>query len=180
METAENTMELVEFTGYLPKINNDVLDQVSEAAEDVCLWAKPQAGGFLLGTETYQAITGLITNVDPYFVKWTAGQPDKLHCTADQAPSDYEPRCDVTIMTADGLTVGVSLAKSSYLYSLAPYIKSLRAMGLDPTEVITRFTCKEVRGKLGTFVSVQMAMVKRLETQPSAQPKKVYEDDVPF
>jgi len=176
MENIE-TMELTEYTGYIPKIADDVMDAVADAAEDVCLWAKPQAGGFLIGDETYQVLTGIITNVDPYFVKWEAGQPDKLHCTADQAPSDYEPRCDVTVMTADGLTVGLSLAKSSYLYSLAPYCKSLKAMGLDPTQVMTRFTCRETKGKLGTFVVVRMAMVSRLNDMAApAQPV----DDVPF
>ena len=54
------------YTGNLPKIPDDVLDRISDAAENVCLWAKPQPGGFLIGEDTHQVISGIITNVDPF------------------------------------------------------------------------------------------------------------------
>ncbi|MBC8177228.1 MAG: hypothetical protein H8E19_07460 [Deltaproteobacteria bacterium] len=158
----EETMDMTTYTGNLPKIPDEVLEKITDEAEDVCLWAKPQPGGFLVGDDTHPVISGIISNVDPYHVKWVDNLPDKLHVPPGQdPPADYEPRCDIRVLTPEGIEIGVSLAKSSYLYSFAPYVKGLRGMGLQPTDVVTRLTCKEVNGQYGTFTTVRFSMLSK-------------------
>ena len=180
------TMEMEAYEPKVPKIAGDVLDTIMEEAEDYRIYAKTQPGGFLLNDETHPVIAGVITGIDPYYVKWVDNVPDKLHVPAGQdPPEDYEPRCDVHVLTPEGIEIGISLAKSSYRYHFAPYIKGLRGMGFQPTDVVTKFTCKEVAGQFGTFVVVQSTMVGKKDNAITVEalPSTEYDengDRIPF
>jgi len=172
METVNETAVQV-YPGQIPEISNDVLDKIEGMAEDVTLWVKATAQGFVMGEEILREIIGVITNVNSYFVKWTDGQPDKLFDVPNNDPPEgYEPRADVKVLTGEGLELGISLAKSSFLYGLAPYLKALRQMGLQPTQALTRFYCKEAIGKHGVFTVVRMSLVGKANGDPAAVPIK--------
>jgi len=168
------------FEGQIPAIADDVLDRIEDMAEDVTLWVKPTAQGFAMGEEISKELIGVITKVNSYFVKWTDGQPDKLFDVPNNDPPvGYEPRADVKVLTNEGLELGISLAKSSFLYGLAPYLKALRQMGLQPTQALTRFYCKEAKGKHGVFTVVRMSLIGRANSEavPAKQVEEVTQYD---
>jgi len=174
METVNETA-VQTYPGQIPVIPDDELAKAEGMAEDVTLWVKPTAQGFAMGEEVSRELIGVITNVNSYFVKWTDGLPDKLFDVPNNDPPvGYEPRADVKVLTNEGLELGISLAKSSFLYGLAPYLKAFRQMGLQPTQALTRFYCKEAKGKHGVFTVVRMSLVGKANCE--AVPAKPVEE----
>jgi hypothetical protein len=163
----ENTIN--EMSVAVPGISNAVLDSIEAMTEDSVMWVKATAQGFTLGEETSESIDGVITDIDFYYCRWENSQIDKLHdVLPGNEPEGYSPRADLLVFTNDGEEVGISLATSSFKFSLAPYLKNLKRMGIAPTEAITRFTTKEVRGKHGVYVTVRMTLQGRADF--AAQP----------
>lgn len=176
---------------YLPEIPKDTVDQVCKDAEEVVLWAKPTPGGFMVNDQLIPEIVGIITGIDAYWVRWTDNMPDKLH--SEEAPEDYEKRCDVIVTNHNGQRLGISLAQSSYKFQFAPYVKALEGMQLSPGDVISKFKCKEVTGKYGTFVIVPVTNIGQLKKSEfsdyaeqvnsefdAVETDSITEDDIPF
>jgi hypothetical protein len=166
----------------IPGIANAVLDSIEAMSEDSVMWVKPTAQGFMLGEETYESIDGVITDIDFYYCRWSNNQIDKIHdVLPGNEPEGYSPRADVLVFTSDGEEVGISLATSSFKFSLAPYLKNLKRMGLAPTQAVTKFTTKEVKGRMGTYVTVRMTLQGRADFAAQPISATVSDDgNIPF
>jgi hypothetical protein len=137
----------------LPEISEEVLDDLIETAKDVVTWVKPKGNAFLVDDASLPVIVGKIIEINAYLVKWQDDKPHKIEYEVDETkwPEDYEPRCDVVVMTDTGDKIGISLAKTSFKRQFCPYIKMLTDRGMKPNEVTTQFGTWEVKGQLGTF-----------------------------
>jgi len=166
--------------GKIPKIEDEIVNEVVKVAEDTCLWVKPVTGGFALNEEVFPEIIGVLLKIDPYWVKWENNEPDKLrNINETDVPEDYEPRCDIVILSSDGAQIGVSLAKSSYRYGFAPYVKNLKTRGFEPTEVVTRFWTRDVKNQYGVFTVVRcesLETIKLIEHDKAS----IDNDQIPF
>ena len=142
-------------------IPDAVTDEVIEAGDDATMWAKATEAGFAFNDKTVPTLTGVITAMYPYLVKWEEGQPHKIANVANDIdiPEGYERRCDVKMEVGAGQLVGVSLSKSSFKYHLSPYVRHLKGVGLRAGDVVTRLRVLQVSNRMGTFNVVAFEVV---------------------
>lgn len=166
----------------IPRIDMEILDRLIHEAESNAIWVKPKTGGFAVDERIQPELIGVIMKIDPYFVKWQNGEPDKFRELVEgEAPEDYEPRCDIFLLTPKMMQYGISLARSSFHFSLCPYIKALRTRGYEPTQVVSRLWTKDVTNKKGTFTVVKFECAETLELIDRTKQKTVDpKDDIPF
>lgn len=176
---AQVSTDLIVPEGFLPEIDQGVKDTILKDSELTTLWLKPGPSGFTWEEKNLPELVGVICDIDVYWCFWEDNKPHKSW--DETAPDDsFERRCDVTVLTDKGQRFGISLAPSSYLHHFCPYIKGLAGMDLEPEKVVTRFTCKEITGKFGTFCIVRPEMVSDLEPSEEANMVNVSDDDIPF
>jgi hypothetical protein len=178
----------------LPEIPEETLDKLLKTAEQNTILASVKKdGGFEVKTSWFESLTGVICEIDDYLVKWENKQPHKLPYIPDELdwPVDYRPGADVTVFTSERVKIKFSLSKTSFQYELCDYVKFLDTQGLKPTDVVTKFTTRQVDGVFGTYTVVVPELVDQSNVeevvdlsapQPveEADPYPEADDDIPF
>jgi hypothetical protein len=178
------TTDLIIPLATLPTLSDAELGLIIEDAENVQLWVKLTPGGFLLNEETFGEIVGVITYVDRYWCEWVDNKPTKIR-EKDSPGSEFEIRADITVQTQSNQILGISLAKSSYLYNLSPYIKGLQSQNLKLTDVITSITVDEISGQFENFCVARFHRVGDIPApvniaQDTVDIQAISDDDIPF
>jgi hypothetical protein len=142
------------------EIPDETVQEIIGIGEDVPHWAKVTEGGFLIFEKTIPELEGIICELYNYLVEWDGKKPHKIPTVPSdsQIPEGYERRVDMKVMIGDQL-VGISLAKSSIKYHLAPYLKYLSNHGYKPNDVVTKFRIKQVSNVHGSFPVTTFSMV---------------------
>ena len=167
MRTEKQEMLPAVYGERLPEIPKETLDKLLKTAEQNTLLATVKKdGGFEVKKSYFESLTGVITKIEPWLVKWERREPDKIPYIPDELdwPEGYKPSADVTILTAESIRIKFSLSKVSFQYELCDYIKFLDLRGLKPHQVVTKFTTQQVYGQLGEYAKVVPHLVD--ENQP--------------
>lgn len=139
-------------------IPQEMVEAVAAMADDQTLWVKVTQFGFSYGEKVVPEIRGRMIQIKPYLIKFegTGKPPIKKPHVADEKdiPEGFERRCDIKIDVGNWQIIGVSLSKSSFLFGLAPYLKSLINQGLNPSDVITVMQTRGVTNQKGQFAVV--------------------------
>jgi hypothetical protein len=193
MNTEKQEMLPTIYGEKLPEIPEETLDKLLETAgQNTVLASVRKGGGFEVKDLWFAELVGVICEIKPYLVKWTDRKPDKLPYIANELdwPEGYKAGADVTIFTQERKRIKFSLSKSSFMYELCDYVEFLNGRGLRPTDVVTRFTTKEVNGAFGTYTVVVPKLVDQNESevvnmsapQPvePADPYPEADDEIPF
>lgn len=175
----------------LPEIPQETLDKLLKTAEQNTILASVKKdGGFEVKGAWFRELVGVICSIDPYLIRWEGKEPSKLPYLEDELdwPEGYKPGANITILTTERLKIQLSLSKSSFQYELCDYVKFLNGRSLKPTEVITRFTTKEVHGQFGTYIVVKPSLAEQDDVVDLSAPQSVKtldsypgaDDEIPF
>lgn len=175
--TQETGLIKTDFQTYLKTVEpipEEVIERIVGDAQDLVTWVKISTGGFLVGEDTFPRLQGVIDFVKPHFIRWDDDTPEKRD-TLDEIEdiSDWEPRCDVHLVTTAGLKLGISMPKTSYS-RFSQYVKMLDTQEMQPTDVITEIWPVQKKGPLGAYNVLQFKAVKIISQG------KVSDDDLPF
>jgi hypothetical protein len=137
----------------IPDIN---LNQCTSLADGITLYAKldKAAAGIVIESQgkTLADLKGRLVFIEPHLGKWTDGVLEKLPYVEKKLdmPKGFKPRCDIKI-DSGGTLIGLSLAESSFVYQLCPYLKYLENQGFRPEQVITRIRTQMRSNDLGSW-----------------------------
>ena len=160
-------------------ISDDEIDFILEIGGQDATWVKIVETGFLLNDKVIPEISGQITGINLYGVRWTDKQPHKItYDPRKDLPEGYGLRCDLFVK-AHGQVVGISMSKSSLKYQFSPYVRNLKNNGLRPEDVITRCRVKQASNRFGSFNVVIFDVVDKIpEPIPVTPPPVVNEPPV--
>jgi hypothetical protein len=104
-------------------IPDETIEQIISMGNNVAMWGKLVDNGISINNKTIAEARGIIIDIHQYLVKWDNKQPHKIANVVndEDIPEGYERRVDLKILIDDQI-VGISLAKSSFKYQLAPYL----------------------------------------------------------
>jgi hypothetical protein len=175
---AEHDERLAMVEGGVGRVDDEIIDEMIEEANSFKIWVKTKPeGGFTMGDVDFPEITGQITEVLRYWIKWDGRNPEKSF-DKGRPGDDWERRCDITIATTGGFALSMSLSKSSHI-QLCQYMKALKKDGFHVSDVVTQLTTVEKNSPYGSYLVV---MPKRIVSDAPMQTvvKEIEDDEVPF
>jgi hypothetical protein len=157
-------------------VPEEIVQKIVEEAEGQPQWIKFTAQGFTIGDIVVPRLQGVITKITTYFLKFENNEPDRLDSLEELSPEEaeeYDRRCDIHLMTTASLLVGISMAKTSYYGSFAPFIKMLSDRGCNPSDVLIDVWTTEKKNKFGKYAFLNFKPIRFLK-------EGVPSEDIPF
>jgi hypothetical protein len=144
-------------------LDESVINQIIEYADNQDNWAKLRDSGFKINGKIYSRVAGYVIGAKPKWVKWfdsaTKKKFDKPETIYRTDPPDREDaldfteRCDIRIKTTDGNIVNIDLAPSSYR-NFSVKVREIMQGGKKLDEIILGAWVDEAKSKDGNMFPV--------------------------
>ncbi len=113
-----------------------------------------RSGGFDFAGKHTSTFSAQISSLNLYLAKWENSKMISIPW-ANEHPEGYKPRADLALDLGDGKEAILPIPSSS-VRNLQAFEQSVSSRGYELGQVLTRFSTKEIKGKLGVFQVILM------------------------